>query len=116
MDATTVLLSLFLLGNVAALQCDVLGECKDSASRAPSKDTLCGEPGVCQGVLIHTEDASTTPMCQQACTNFPGCSFYSHDPAAGKCLMFETCPSLDESFCPDCVSGSPGCELETGEG
>ena len=26
--------------------------------------------------------------------------------------MFESCPTLDDT-CPDCVSGSPGCELET---
>ena len=107
-----MLLSLSILGSVAALQCDILGQCKDSAS----DDALCGETGVCQGVLIHTEDASTTPMCQQACANFPRCLYYTHDPAAGKCLMFETCPSLDESFCPDCVSGSPECEFEAGEG
>ena len=26
--------------------------------------------------------------------------------------MFDTCPALDDTFCPDCVSGSPGCEIQ----
>ena len=30
--------------------------------------------------------------------------------------MFDTCPALDDTFCPDCVSGSPGCEIEDEEG
>ena len=24
--------------------------------------------------------------------------------------MFDTCPTVDETICPDCISGSPGCE------
>ena len=29
--------------------------------------------------------------------------------------MFSTCPEIEDTFCPDCVSGSPGCVLEDNE-
>ena len=67
-------------------------------------------PGLCQGIIIHIEDAGSTVECQDACTNFNGCNFYSYDPATTNCLMFDTCPTLDDTLCPDCISGSPGCE------
>ena len=60
--------------------------------------------------MIHAEGASNVEDCQYACTNFIGCNFYSFDPATMQCLMFDTCQSVDETTCPDCISGSPGCE------
>ena len=76
---------------------------------------LCGEPGLCQGIVIHREEASNTAQCQDACTNFGGCNYYTYDPATGECFMFDTCPSVEDAFCPDCVSGSPGCVIEDDE-
>jgi len=73
---------------------------------------LCGEPGLCQGTLIHGEVANSTGDCQDACTNFSGCLYYSYDPTSGECWMFDSCPTLDDTFCPECVSGSPGCDIE----
>ena len=102
MRTTTVIVSLFL-------------SCSGQSIYSTPSDILCGLSGVCEGLLIHTEDASTTAACQDACTNFNGCIYYSHDPTADKCLMFETCPTLDENSCPQCISGSPGCEIENGE-
>ena len=72
---------------------------------------ICGEPGVCLGTLIHTEEDTTTESCQEACTNYSGCNYYTHDPDTQTCFMFDTCPQLDDS-CAGCVSGSPGCELD----
>ena len=71
---------------------------------------LCGAPGLCQGVIIHIEDASSTTACQDACTNFNGCNFYSFDPTTEECFMFDSCPALDDTLCPDCISGTPGCD------
>ena len=59
--------------------------------------------------MIHVEDASSVADCQYSCTNFDGCNFYSFD-GTMECLMFDTCPTVDETICPDCISGSPGCE------
>ena len=56
--------------------------------------------------------ANSTGDCQDACTNFSGCLYYSYDPTSGECWMFDSCPTLDDTFCPECVSGSPGCEIE----
>ena len=102
MQTTTVML-LLLFG------------CSGQSIYSTPSDILCEASGVCEGLLIHTEDATTTAACQDACTNFDGCIYYSHDPTADKCLMFETCPTLDENSCPQCISGSPGCEIENGE-
>ena len=48
--------------------------------------------------------------------NFNGCNYYSYDLATKECFMFDTCPTLDDTFCPQCVSGSPGCAIEDDEG
>lgn len=80
---------------------------------------LCGEPGLCQGFVIHREEAGSTAKCQIACTDFnrgDGCNAYSYDPTSEECFMFYSCPTLDDTFCPDCVSGSPGCPIEDYEG
>ena len=66
--------------------------------------------------MIHREEANSTAQCQDACTNFDGCNFYSYDPATEECFMFDDCPALDDNSCPDCVSGSPGCDIEVEEG
>ena len=113
MGAIEVIITLLLAGS---LQEEVPNVCNGQSIGSTPSDIMCGVSGVCEGLLIHTEDATTTAACQDACANFSGCSYYTHDPAADKCLMFETCPSLDEDFCPECISGSPGCEIENGEG
>ena len=77
---------------------------------------LCGEPGLCQGITIHRESADTTTECQDACTNFTGCNYYTYDPTIAECFMFDTCPSVDNTLCPDCVSGSPGCDSSNEDG
>ena len=48
--------------------------------------------------------------CQDACTNYLGCNFYTYDADTQTCFMFDTCPELDVS-CGSCASGSPGCDL-----
>jgi len=77
---------------------------------------LCGATGLCQGIVIHFEDASSTYNCQETCTSFSGCNFYSYDPATKECFLFETCPTVDDTSCQGCISGTPGCEVEEEEG
>ena len=72
---------------------------------------FCGAPGLCQGIVINFEDASSVYKCQEACTSFSRCNFYSYDPTTQECFMFETCPTLDDTSCQGCISGSPGCEV-----
>ena len=73
---------------------------------------LCGEPGLCQGFVIHREVAGSIAKCQRACDDYYECNTYSYDPESDECFMFYNCPSLDDTFCPDCVTGSPGCPVE----
>jgi len=95
-----------LLQSCTEVNEDTCGTCVSGEVACP---LLCGAPGLCQGVFIHTEDASSTSACQDACTNFNGCNFYSFDPTTEECLMFDTCPTLNDDICPDCISGTPEC-------
>merc|ERR1711884_720851 len=74
--------------------------CGDCVSGEVACPLLCGQPG----------------QCQDACTNFDGCNFYSYDPVTEECFMFDDCPALDDNSCLDCVSGSPGCDIDVDEG
>ena len=73
---------------------------------------FCGEPGLCAAVVVHREYAGSVAMCQGPCTNFDGCDHYSYNPGTAECFMFDVYPKVDDTLCPDCVSGSPGCEIE----
>ena len=88
-----------------------LSNIKSGEVACPLAPLVCGEAGLCQGTLVHSENAGTTQDCDDACANFNGCNFYSFDPTLAECLMFETCPSVDDTFCPECVSGSPRCGI-----
>ena len=90
-----------ILASAAALQCDTPGE-------------FIGEPGVCLGTLIHTEEDTTIASCQDACTNYSGCNYYTRNPDTQTCFMFDACPELDDS-CAGCASGSSGCDLDNDE-
>ena len=81
---------------------------------------ICGEPGLCEGGdAVFSDSATTATACQDACTKYSGCNYYSYTPTTDECLMFDTCPTLDTEACPECVSGNPGCaieDIEKGEG
>ena len=81
---------------------------------------ICGEPGLCEGGdAVFSDSATTATACQDACTKYSGCNYYSYTPTTEECLMFDTCPTLNADACPECVSGNPGCaieDIEKGEG
>ena len=76
----------------------------------PLPPLVCGEAGLCQGTLVHGEGAASIGNCEDNCANFDGCNYYTFDPTLTQCYMFETCPSVDDTLCQECVSGSPGCD------
>ena len=77
---------------------------------------ICEEPGICQGILIHNAAATSTAECQEKCTNYSGCNYYTYDPLIEGCLMFDTCSEVDVTSCPTCLSGSPGCDIDEEKG
>ena len=64
------------------------------------------------GDAVFSDSATTATACQDACTKYSGCNYYSYTPTTDECLMFDTCPTLDTEACPKCVSGNPGCAIE----
>ncbi len=94
--------------------------------------TVCNEPGICTGTLIHEEDANSLANCQvkyqdfqvclyqkpfpfqATCDSYPGCNYYSYQASSLYCLLFANCPEQDSIVCPDCVTGQPGCDLDGG--
>ena len=40
-----------------------------------------------------------------------GCQFFTYSPLDGACFAYENCPAVDETACPDCVSGQATCDV-----
>ena len=70
----------------------------------------CNLVGECQGTLIVEDIMTTEELCQDFCTSFTGCAFYTFHKNTGLCLLFEDCPELNN--CQNCVSGQPDCYVE----
>ena len=63
---------------------------------------------------MHREYAGSVAICEDACGNYAdgACGYYSYNSRTLECFMFGSCLTLDDAICPECVSGSLGCELE----
>ena len=48
-------------------------------------------------------------LLQDSCGMTSDCSHYSYDYLGQICYYYGDCPDLTETFCPNCVSGQPGC-------
>ncbi len=51
---------------------------------------------------------------QTSCAAFDGCNFYTFDPTGKGCIFFADCATQNDDFCPDCVTGQPGCNDDGG--
>ena len=47
---------------------------------------------------------------QDYCSSFSGCNYYTFHINTNQCLLFESCPEVNN--CQSCVSGQPGCYAE----
>ena len=56
---------------------------------------FCGRAGLCQGVILHTEASQSVEICQEICTDYDGCNFYSFDPESEQCRLFDSCQTSD---------------------
>ena len=70
----------------------------------------CNLEGECQGTFLAEGDKTSEVQCQDLCTSYTGCTFYTFHKSTGLCLLFEDCPELNN--CPTCVSGQPGCYVD----
>ena len=86
-----ICLSLITSSAVAELQCFVEGQCLNS----PILD------------ITLQEDANA---CLKHCQEDPTCRWFTFDDAVDLCELFETCPTLSDDQCDQCVSGENTCE------
>ena len=78
---------------------------------SPNDFLSCELPGMCLGTILHQDVAESQQDCQDLCSTYDGCNFYTYNGADSFCQLFATCPDQSEDFCEGCVSGQPGCEI-----
>ena len=87
---------------------------------------FCDQPGICSGRFLHNQETETKKLCevrslkcnfsivncllvQDACNSYPGCRYYSYSPSSTGCVLFATCPELEDF--EDVTTSQPGCLL-----
>ena len=68
----------------------------------------CNLQGICMGNIIHSSTTDTKHECIKQCQTNPICHWFSYGRETNTCLLFNTCPSLDETE-EDYISGEPEC-------
>ena len=83
-------------------------ECLSGNRACIPDDPVCNIHGHCSGVLDHIEELPSLKDCLQLCQSSFGCRWVTHELASSQCLLYKTCPSLDES-CNDCFTSERRC-------
>jgi hypothetical protein len=78
-------------GNCNDLQCFIPGECTNSQGLdiLPSVDEF---------------------QCLESCQENTNCTWFSFFPDSNFCQTFSSCKNVDETLCPNCISGQRECE------
>jgi hypothetical protein len=64
--------------------------------------------GSCIGIEILAEVKPTAEDCLHLCNSTLGCRWFSFYSLVDECILFQTCPTIDESF-EYCISGERRC-------
>ena len=88
---------------------DCLSGQRDCIPDAP----VCFVDGECEGVVDHVEVAPSAEACLDLCNSTFGCRWFTFYGDESECNLFESCPTLDELACYDCISGERRCADET---
>ena len=83
-------------------------ECLSGKQACIPDNPVCNIHGHCSGLLDHIEELPSLEDCLQLCQSSFGCRWVTHELASSQCLLYKTCPSLDES-CNDCISSERRC-------
>ena len=68
----------------------------------------CNLHGLCMGNIIHSSTTDTKQECIKQCQTNQICHWFSYGSKSNTCLLFNTCPSLNEAEV-DYISGQPEC-------
>jgi hypothetical protein len=64
--------------------------------------------GSCIGIEILAEVKPSYEDCLHLCNSTLGCRWFSYYSLVDECILFQTCPTIDESF-EYCISGERRC-------
>jgi len=59
-------------------------------------DQRCNILGRCEGLLLHSMMSTSVGKCHQYCSDYHDCTWFSHSEATDTCLLFLTCPTIEE--------------------
>ena len=83
-------------------------ECLSGQQGCIPDGPVCNIQGSCSGVLDRIENLPSLEDCLQVCQSSFGCRWVTYELASLECLLYKTCPSLDES-CNYCISSERRC-------
>ena len=91
--------------------CDEINDknCQNCLSgQATCPINQCNLSGLCMGNIIHSCTTDTKHECIKQCQTNQICHWFSYGSQTNTCLLFNTCPSLNEAEV-DYISGQPEC-------
>ena len=82
------------MGDCNDLQCFISGECTNSqdVDTLPSNDEF---------------------QCLESCQKIANCTWFSFFPDSSVCHLMSSCGNIEDTFCPNCVSGQKECDNPT---
>jgi len=99
-----------LLENCQTLDTKCLN-CLSSQRECTQDEPVCFVEGLCMGTIEGITSASTPAECLQLCNSDLDCQWFTFESKASNCILFKSCPTIDESH-KECISGERRC-LET---
>jgi hypothetical protein len=97
-----------LLTDCSSLETQLCDNCLSAQHDCIPNEKACSIKGNCNGKIIHSEEIQTEKSCLQLCDSTRGCRWFTFYTLVPVCVLFENCPSIDES-CEDCISGERRC-------
>ena len=103
-----------LFANCTQLDVETCPQCISGQSSC--EVALCNLQGVCQGNLLEHGTQASLRQCMDQCqsSTVDNCQWFSFNGQDRICLLFETCPVLDEEA-QDFVSGQKMCQIVTND-
>jgi hypothetical protein len=101
-----------LLYNCSSLDVEKCPDCLSSPTDCVQPTPQCLIQGQCEGNMIYTVQASTKEECLQLCKETNRCrwmTFFQLNDKAASCILYNDCPTFDES-CTTCISSESRCE------
>ena len=68
----------------------------------------CWVQGQCLGQTLDLDIVANEDACLAWCESKSGCNWFTFFKPAAECILFRTCPTIDDT-CSDCISGESSC-------